>query len=582
VIARTEYERARAVLERAGPSEALANAYIRLAGLHMFDYQFEECLAMATRATEVAAAAGVESARIWASVFVGGALADLGQLDEGFRIIDAAHSEAAALGLIGIASNALYNGSITRIIRFRAREGLDRLKLFESLRVSNHPTHLELYATAVGWHCLGYPGRARELEEQALTLTHEAQAYTFEVWIRRALGLAIGALGDPVEGLKVFGPVDPKQELQDLVLGLRHLMRLQLDAGDIAGAEVHALTVYERADWGSPFDTRELGDTAVEVLIHAGRLDEAEQIVGRARDGDVLAQPYQDRMEGRLAVVKGDLERASAMLMKAISGFEGHGYALEEMRTRRSLAAAHLKAGDREAAEAELRTVVRIADEHGAVFEGNQARLALGIPLSPSATSLSPSGERVRERGAKEAEERVVTVMFADVRGYTQMAANEAPADLVDKVASFHRWARQEVERHHGVVDKYAGDAVMATFNVSGAKLDHTLQAVQAALAIRDKANAAGLPVGIGIAVGAAVVGSLTADANMSAIGEVTNLASRLQGQAAAGELMLSEEAYKRTREWLAEHSLRSSEESLTVKGFPEPVPAHRLGDLGR
>jgi adenylate cyclase len=91
--------------------------------------------------------------------------------------------------------------------------------------------------------------------------------------------------------------------------------------------------------------------------------------------------------------------------------------------------------------------------------------------------------------------------------------------------ASFHLWAKQEVERHHGVVDKFAGDAVMAIFNVSGAKLDHTLQALQAALAIRDKANAAGLPVGIGIAVGAAVVGSLTADANMSAIGEVANLA---------------------------------------------------------
>jgi class 3 adenylate cyclase len=68
----------------------------------------------------------------------------------------------------------------------------------------------------------------------------------------------------------------------------------------------------------------------------------------------------------------------------------------------------------------------------------------------------------------------------------------------------------------------------------------------------------------------------------MSAIGKVTNLASRLQGQAAAGELMLSEEAYKRTREWLSEHSLRSSEESLTLKGFRGPVSVHRLGDLGR
>jgi class 3 adenylate cyclase len=220
--------------------------------------------------------------------------------------------------------------------------------------------------------------------------------------------------------------------------------------------------------------------------------------------------------------------------------------------------------------------VARIADEHGAVFEGNQARLqlaAIGVELSPTT---------VRQEAPSQAEERVVTVMFADVRGYTRMVTNEAPADLVDKVSSFHRWAQKEVERHHGVVDKYAGDAVMATFNVSGARLDHTLQALQAALAIRDKANAGGLPVGIGIAVGAAVVGSLIAHANISAIGEVTNLASRLQGQAAAGEVLLSQEAYKRTRDWLAQRSMHLTEESLTLKGFPDLVSAHRLGDRAR
>jgi len=76
----------------------------------------------------------------------------------------------------------------------------------------------------------------------------------------------------------------------------------------------------------------------------------------------------------------------------------------------------------------------------------------------------------------------------------------------------------------------------MATFNVTSARLDHALHALQAAIAIRDKATAAGLPVGAAIAVGPAVVGQLTAGGHVSAYGEVTNLASRLQGQAAAGE----------------------------------------------
>jgi class 3 adenylate cyclase len=309
-------------------------------------------------------------------------------------------------------------------------------------------------------------------------------------------------------------------------------------------------------------------------------------------------------MEGRLALAKGDWTIARDLLEKAIAAFETCGYAPEEMRTRRSLAEAHLKAGDREAAETELRKVVQMADDRVSTLESNEARRQLAemgleaIPLSPQgrgsgrgapeeesplspqgigqASPLSPQG-RGSGRGAPE--ERVVTVMFADVRGYTQMVTNEAPADLVDKVAAFHRWAKQEVERHHGVVDKFAGDAVMATFNVSGAKLDHTLQALQAALAIRDKAKAAGLPVGIGIAVGPAVVGSLTADSNMSAIGEVTNLASRLQSQASAGDLVLSEEAYKRTGRWLDEQSMPTTEEELTLKGFVDRVSVHRLSD---
>jgi class 3 adenylate cyclase len=77
---------------------------------------------------------------------------------------------------------------------------------------------------------------------------------------------------------------------------------------------------------------------------------------------------------------------------------------------------------------------------------------------------------------------------------------------------------------------------------------------------------------------GEAGVGKSPVDSNMSAIGEVTNLASRLQSQAAAGELLLAEEAYKRTREWLAEHSMLPAREELVLKGFSEPVPARRIG----
>jgi class 3 adenylate cyclase len=158
------------------------------------------------------------------------------------------------------------------------------------------------------------------------------------------------------------------------------------------------------------------------------------------------------------------------------------------------------------------------------------------------------------------------------------MTGRRAPKDTVDRLASLHRWARQEVERRHGTVDKFAGDAVMAVFNASGARLDHAVHAVQAALAIRDKAAYAGMPVGIGLATGPAVVGALTEGANVSAVGETTNLAARLQSAAGAGEIVLSDETHRRVRAWLSGRSLEASRAELTVKGFDGPVAAFRLG----
>jgi adenylate cyclase len=158
------------------------------------------------------------------------------------------------------------------------------------------------------------------------------------------------------------------------------------------------------------------------------------------------------------------------------------------------------------------------------------------------------------------------------VRGYTTLSASRPPAEMVDLISTYQRWAAQEIERHLGVVDKFAGDAVMATFNISGNQVDHAAHALRAALALRDKAAMLGLPVGIGIATGPAVVGTLKTGANLSVVGETTNLASRLQSQAAAGELLLSEESYRRLRD-----AVVATPEHLKLKGFDHSVSAYRV-----
>lgn len=147
--------------------------------------------------------------------------------------------------------------------------------------------------------------------------------------------------------------------------------------------------------------------------------------------------------------------------------------------------------------------------------------------------------------------ERLVTVMFADVRGYTAMSGERAPRDMAERIASLQRWATREVDRHGGMVDRFAGDAVMATFNFSGARIDHAEHAMEAAIALQDKAALMDLGLGVGLAAGPAIVGALALGGNVSVIGETTNLAARLQAQALAGEVLLSAGAFRRLTAWL-------------------------------
>jgi adenylate cyclase len=167
--------------------------------------------------------------------------------------------------------------------------------------------------------------------------------------------------------------------------------------------------------------------------------------------------------------------------------------------------------------------------------------------------------------------------MFADVRGYTALTAATPPAVMAESISTLYRWAAAEVNRHHGFVNKFVGDAVMATFNATGTRVDHAREALEAALALSGKAALLELGLGIGISVGPAVVGPPSIDGNVFVVGGSTNLAARLQTAAGAGEIVLSDEAYRRVAGWLDERGLQATREALELKGFDSPQPAWRL-----
>src|SRR5258708_28007733 len=238
---------------------------------------------------------------------------------------------------------------------------------------------------------------------------------------------------------------------------------------------------------------------------------------------------------GRLAVGEGRLEAAVSTLGRAVTSFSDEGFLLDVWHASRALGEAEFNVGAEEQARARLEKTIADAESAGALLAAKLARdtaVRLGIEVSAYVAVAEPPAHTAEVGPTGE---RMVSVLFADVRGYTRMTGATAPAQLADRIGSLQRWAAQEVGRHSGIVDKFAGDAVMATFNVSGQTVDHALQAVRAAVAIIDKAALIDLPVGAGVAVGPAVVGRLADSANVSGPGRVTHPAARLQAEAGGG-----------------------------------------------
>jgi adenylate cyclase len=415
----------------------------------------------------------------------------------------------------------------------------------------------------------GRVGEAIEMARASNQISRDA-GYQKMVW--RTSVLLAHALAEnmrPDEAAAVLPPLSSRVDSQDVIYDNAARVRSLLAAGDADGASSVAMTVAaERCGVGSPADTvaEAINDAAwLRAFIHDLPIKD-----------EVAQSPRLASAKGRLALLEGRYDDAIQQLTAADEGFLAAGLALNAWHVGRALAEAEFRAGETTRAERRLKDVIAAADMAGAHLAAKlagdtAARLGLDSVGRARPTDGAPAMPRVATG------ERMVSVLFADVRGYTEMASRTVPGDMAERIASLQRWATQEVERRRGIVDKFAGDAVMASFNVSGQSVDHTLQALRAAIAIIDKAALAELPVGAGISVGPAVVGNLAESANLSVLGEVTNLASRLQAQAAAGQVMLTEEVHRRVRDWLESQQLPAERVELAVKGVALPVVAFRV-----
>ncbi len=248
-----------------------------------------------------------------------------------------------------------------------------------------------------------------------------------------------------------------------------------------------------------------------------------------------------------------------------------------------------LAAGTRRiaAGDFEVRVPVRGRDELGALAASfNEMAVELAQKERYKLLLAQVSDPQVADalmhgRVALGGEVRHASVLFCDIRGFTALTEGMPPQEVIAILNEHMTAMTRVVHAHHGVVDKFVGDLIMAIFGAPKSYGDDTRLAVDCALemlAVRRRLNETTkhrIEMGIGVATGEMVAGCMGSDdrLNYTVLGERVNLASRLCSKAGADELMIDEA----THAALSGVFTAEPVEPMPLKGFSQPVAAFRL-----
>jgi len=188
---------------------------------------------------------------------------------------------------------------------------------------------------------------------------------------------------------------------------------------------------------------------------------------------------------------------------------------------------------------------------------------------------------------AQQPQRREISVVFADIRGFTTVSEQWEPEFLIQVLNQHLTVAAEAINEEEGLIDKYDGDTVMALYNTPlNPQEDHVERAVRTALAM--KANIAeyhrSIPAeqrlffGVGVHTGEAVVGNVGSPLrkDYSAIGDAINVSSRLQELADGEQILLSDNTYEQVRETVKVTEL----EPVSIRGRKAPVKVFQLDGL--
>jgi len=179
---------------------------------------------------------------------------------------------------------------------------------------------------------------------------------------------------------------------------------------------------------------------------------------------------------------------------------------------------------------------------------------------------------------------REVTVVFLDLRGFTAFAEMAEPEEVMGVLREYHERMGELILAHEGTLERFTGDGMMVFFNDPVPVSNPAERALRMTVAMRDaltelsakwRRRGHDLALGVGVAQGYATIGAIGFEGrwDYGAIGTVTNLAARLCGEAAGGEILVSQRVQVEAADLVDVEPVGE----LTLKGFQRPVVAYRV-----
>ncbi len=203
--------------------------------------------------------------------------------------------------------------------------------------------------------------------------------------------------------------------------------------------------------------------------------------------------------------------------------------------------------------------------------------------VSPQlAEAIASGGEAILASHRRE-----ITVLFCDLRGFTSFAETAEPEEVMAVLREFHDAVGPMIFEHEGTIAQFTGDGMLVFFNDPVQLDDPAWNAVQLAVAMRDRTGALSqqwrrrgheLTLGIGIAVGFATCGEIGFEGRTeyTAIGTVVNLAARVCGIAAGGQILATNRVHAAVDDRVTSNPLGDHD----FKGLSRPVPIYDLAPL--